>query len=92
MSRSRRVAFVAAAVLVAAAPAPAKPKLHGNNFFSNCRYSHTAADDPIVLPGLRGRSHSHTFFGNVTTDANSTLTSLRKGGTTCKPRSDHAAY
>jgi Domain of unknown function (DUF1996) len=101
MSRSscaRRVAVAVvaaaavAAPLGAAAPARPKPKLHGNNFFSNCLYSHTAADDPIVLPGLRGRSHSHTFFGNVTTDAYSTLASLRKGATTCKPRTDHAAY
>ena len=93
LARSYRVAVaVSVAATLGAAPASAKPKLHGNNFFSNCRYSHTAADDPIVLPGLRGRSHSHTFFGNVTTDANSTLTRLRKGGTTCKPRSDHAAY
>ena len=100
MSRPDRAHRLAAAVLIgavavlgaAASPAGAKPKLHGNNFFSNCRYSHTAADDPIVLPGLAGRSHSHTFFGNVTTSAYSTLASLRRGATTCKPRFDRAAY
>src|SRR5919204_1805239 len=90
MSGSLRAAPASAVVAGAAAPQP--HKLHGNNFFSNCRYSHTAADDPIVLPGLPGRSHSHTFFGNVTTGADSTLASLRAGATTCKPRTDHAAY
>jgi Domain of unknown function (DUF1996) len=90
MTGSLRVAAAVAAV--AAVAAPHAPKLHGNNFFSNCRYSHTAADDPIVLPGLPGRSHSHTFFGNATTNARSTLASLRDGPTTCKPRTDHAAY
>jgi hypothetical protein len=69
-----------------------KPKLHGNNFFSSCRFSHTVADDPIVYPGQPGRSHPHTFFGNTSTNASSTLASLRSAGTTCKPRADQAAY
>ena len=62
------------------------------DFFSNCRFSHTAADDPIALPRLAGRSHAHTFFGNASTDAYSTLETLRKAGTTCKPAADKAAY
>ena len=70
----------------------ARPKLHGNNFFSNCRFSHEAADDPIVHPGEPGRSHPHTFFGNTTTDAFSTLRSLRGASTTCRPAADTAAY
>jgi hypothetical protein len=69
-----------------------EPGLHGNNFFSNCRFSHTADDDPIVYPGQPGRSHSHTFFGNDSTSAASTVASLRKAGTTCTPRADTAAY
>jgi hypothetical protein len=40
-------------------------KLRGNNFFANCRFSHTNNDDPIVYPGEPGRSHAHTFFGNA---------------------------
>ena len=39
-----------------------------------------------------GRSHPHTFFGNASADANSTLASLRKARTTCKPSADKAAY
>ena len=87
-----RAFAVAALALVAAAPAPAAVKLHGNNFFSNCRFSHIAADDPIALPGHPGRSHSHAFFGNVSTSAYSTLASLERAGTTCRPSSDRAAY
>jgi Domain of unknown function (DUF1996) len=67
-------------------------KLRGNNFFANCRFSHTSNDDPIVYPGEPGRSHAHTFFGNTSTDAGSTPAGLRKGRTTCKPRADKAAY
>lgn len=75
-----------------AASAGAKRALKGNNFFANCRFSHTAADDPIVYPGQPGRSHAHTFFGNRSTDASSTPASLRGARTTCKPRADKAAY
>lgn len=67
-------------------------KLHGNNFFANCRFSHTNHDDPIVFPGHPRFSHDHTFFGNASTNASSTLTSLRLATTTCKPKADKAAY
>jgi uncharacterized protein DUF1996 len=62
------------------------------NFLANCRFSHFAPDDPIVFPAEPGRSHDHTFFGNTTTDAFSTLSSLRQGQTTCSRKSDTAAY
>ena len=80
--------------VVAALPASAASatKLHGNNFYANCRFSHTSNDDPIVYPGQPGRSHAHTFFGNRTTDAASTPGSLRGARTTCRPRADKAAY
>ena len=90
------IVIVSAAVAWAAAAgslgSAAPPKLHGNNFFSNCRFSHTAADDPIVYPGQAGRSHLHTFFGNTSTSASSTLTTLHRAQTTCRPRGDKAAY
>jgi hypothetical protein len=66
--------------------------LHDGIFLSVCTLSHTASDDPIVHPGETGASHQHEFFGNTTTDADSTLTSLRAGGTTCRIRADTAAY
>src|SRR5919205_3463935 len=88
--------LVAAALVLALALAPSAAtsgaRVHGNNFFSNCRLSHISNDDPIVYPGQPGRSHSHTFFGNRSTSAASTLHSLRAAATTCKPRSDTAAY
>ena len=97
-TRTRLVALAALVAVVAlVAPAMARHgsstvKLHGNNFFVNCRFSHTADDDPIVHPRHPGESHPHTFFGNKSTDAYSTLASLRAAGTTCKPIADRAAY
>jgi hypothetical protein len=37
-----------------------------------CQYSHTLEDDPIVFPGKPGASHAHTFWGNTSTNGNST--------------------
>jgi Domain of unknown function (DUF1996) len=58
-----------------------------------CGFSHWNQDDPIVFPRQPGRSHSHTYFGNRSTNASSTPASLRRnGGTTCVERADKAAY
>jgi hypothetical protein len=59
---------------------------------TECDHSHTAPDDPILLPGQPGQSHQHDFFGNVTTDADSTLDSLLGEATTCQHQRDTAAY
>ena len=68
-------------------------KLQGVNFISACGFSHRAPDDPIVFPGRAGASHDHSFVGNRTTNASSTLSSLLAGGTTCRNRpADTAAY
>ncbi len=49
-----------------------------------CTAGQVKADDPIVYPGQPGASHLHQFYGNTTTDANSTFTNQRAGGTsTC---------
>jgi uncharacterized protein DUF1996 len=61
-------------------------------FVSTCTFSHRATDDPIVFPALPGVSHDHTFVGNVSTNAFSTLSSLKKANTSCVPRADTAAY
>jgi hypothetical protein len=54
-------------------------------FRTVCEYSHMRADDPIVKPGQPGASHLHTFWGNTTTDANSTAGSLlARGNGTCR--------
>ena len=65
----------------------------GGYFAFACGFSHRNQDDPIVFPGLRGRSHDHTYFGNNSTNALSTPASLRAAGTTtCRLRADTAAY
>jgi hypothetical protein len=61
-------------------------------FVTVCGFSHRAGDDPIVHFGKPGASHDHSFVGNVSTNAFSTLASLRRSRTTCSPASDTAAY
>jgi Domain of unknown function (DUF1996) len=57
-----------------------------------CGFSHRNQDDPIVHARHPGMSHDHTFFSNTSTDAFSTVASLRQSGTTCNIRFDTAAY
>jgi hypothetical protein len=61
-------------------------------FVVRCRLSHQASDDPILLPGKPGASHRHSFFGNHTTNASSTGSSLLGGATSCDEPGDTAAY
>ncbi|WP_326562147.1 DUF1996 domain-containing protein [Micromonospora sp. NBC_01796] len=62
-------------------------------FNVGCTTSHHNSDDPIVLPNLAGASHNHTFWGNKSTNANSTAESLRAAtATTCNSPQDHSAY
>lgn len=68
------------------------PQGRAGQFVTDCGFSHSAADDPIVYPGVPGASHWHDFFGNATTDAASTHASLLEGGTTCQAQADTAAY
>jgi Domain of unknown function (DUF1996) len=82
-------ALLFALALVAGAPAAARAD---GIFVAECGFSHRAADDPIVFHGMPGRSHSHDFFGNGSTDASSTLRSLRRSGGNCLPAGDRSAY
>ena len=66
--------------------------LRGVNFVENCRFSHSAPDDPIVFPGKAGASHDHTFVGNRSTNASSTYRSLRASPTSCRRADDKAGY
>jgi hypothetical protein len=95
------VSFVALASTVAVAWAGAGPaservssprELRGVNFVSGCGFSHRAPDDPIVFPRKPGFSHDHTFVGNQSTNAFSTLRTLRAATTTCRRAGDTAAY
>jgi hypothetical protein len=77
----------------AAAPAAhSLRELQGVNFVGSCTFSHMAMDDPIVYPRQPGASHDHSFVGNMTTNAFSTLRSLRGGSSTCKRDGETAAY
>ncbi len=53
-------------------------------FRTVCYFSHYGYDDPIVHPGMTNSSHLHVFMGNGSTDANSTLASLKAGTSTCR--------
>jgi hypothetical protein len=66
--------------------------LSGVFFVSVCRFSHRAPDDPIVFPKRAGMSHDHSFFGNRSTNAFSTVESLVTSPTTCRRQADRAAY
>lgn len=105
MSRRARLALLAlagaaiAAMTVtgalggtAASGKKAANRFVGVNFVSNCQFVHFLPDDPIVYPGQPGKSHDHSFVGNLSADANSTLASLRSSGTSCRLRADRAAY
>ena len=81
----------AALTPIALAPSDAAP-IRVSEFVANCSLSHRASDDPIVFPNRPGAAHSHDFYGNRSVDSRSTLRSLRRGRTTCDPRTDKAGY
>jgi hypothetical protein len=62
------------------------------NFIGNCTFSHRNTDDPIVFPNTPGASHDHSFVGNQSTNAFSTVDSLLGGPTTCRRSGETAAY
>lgn len=69
------------------------PMMDRGVFRVGCTESHIAKDDPIVFPGESGRSHPHLFYGNLTTDENSTTDSLLAAAvTTCNNPLDFSAY
>jgi len=75
-----------------AIPPSAAPDVVGA-FRLICHASHISYDDPIVYPGLPGKSHLHQWFGNDSADANSTYDSLRKtGNSTCGNALNRSAY
>lgn len=61
-------------------------------FTDTCGRAKTAPDDPIMMPGMTGRSMQHDFFGNRAVNASSTAGSLLGGATTCSTTADASAY
>jgi hypothetical protein len=95
----RRLLVFVCAAAVGASLAPGAVRGGGQGeitfapyFISSCGVSHSNRDDPIVFAGRPGLSHHHTFVGNVSTDAFSTLSTLLAAGTTCVPKADTSAY
>jgi Domain of unknown function (DUF1996) len=86
-------AFAAAAgSMMIFGAAPAQAVTNGGGLWKiDCSYSHTAADDPIVYPGQPGASHLHDFYGNASTNAYSTYSSMDGVKSTCV-HNDRAAY
>jgi hypothetical protein len=85
------------AAFATAPAASAQSADNGASFAVRCDYvlepDRRLPDDPIVHPGDPGAAHSHDFFGNLTTDANSTYESLLGQDTTCtRFEEDTAAY
>ncbi len=86
----------AVALLVALASAPTASAAsfeHGASFAVRCDFSHRAQVDPVVSPG-GASGHMHDFFGNTTTNANSTYNTMTATGvaTTCSRPEDTGAY
>ena len=82
----RRTALAATVMLTALALVADAPAARADGIFvADCAFSHRAADDPIVFHGRPRWSHMHDFFGNGSTDASSTLKSLRRSSGNCVP-------
>lgn len=64
-----------------------------DEFFVVCQPTHSAAVDPILYPGVAVMSHQHQFFGNSSTNENSTGESLRAAGpSACRETDDRSGY
>jgi len=86
------IAALIFAALPLAAPTPSAGAARNAGWKVGCGFSHRSTDDPIVMPGMKGMSHSHDFFGNDTTDSTSTVASLVGKPTTCSLAADASAY
>jgi Domain of unknown function (DUF1996) len=102
-ARGRRAGLAALAVALGALfgtyvavteqqPEPAPAVVRVAEFLADCPYSHRLPDDPIIYPNLPGASHMHSFFGNSSANAFSTVQSLERSGGTCRPTEDISSY
>ena len=67
------------------------PSLGHGRFSLGCDFSHREQVDPIVVPGQLS-AHMHDFFGNVSTNRNSTYNSMIAAATNCSLATDTAGY
>ena len=77
----------------AAYPPPSTEATKGV-FVLRCELSHQRQVDPIVKPGPKGTlaGHLHDFFGNRSTDSDSTYESMTAAATTCGLLGDTGGY
>jgi hypothetical protein len=80
------------AVSTAALTAASQALADSPGWITQCPYSHTNNDDPIVYPGQPGAAHTHDFFGARTANHASTYSSMVSGATTCGTTEDKAGY
>jgi hypothetical protein len=58
-----------------------------------CEAGQVLADDPIVYPGQKGKSHAHQFYGNLDTNYATTYSTGRQNGlTTCQNKLNRSHY
>jgi hypothetical protein len=78
-------------ILAAIVLSPIQASAGSGVFFVPCATSHVAQADPIISPG-QVSAHEHEFFGNTSTNADSTYDSMVKARTTCRHAPDTAGY
>lgn len=73
---------------------PPSTESSSGKFTLKCTLSHQRQVDPIVTPGPKGTpsGHVHDFFGNRSTDSDSTYASMTSATTTCGLSADTAGY
>ncbi len=82
---------IAAALLVLGLVPMSAGAAEKGQFQVRCFSSHMASHDPIVAPRMMS-AHEHEFFGNVTTNKDSTLASMKAGASNCSASADTAGY
>ncbi|MEZ5320737.1 MAG: DUF1996 domain-containing protein [Microthrixaceae bacterium] len=84
------------AITEEAAAEPANPNASlvatSGQFMASCPYTHSLPDDPIVHRNMAAMSHVHDFFGNASTNARSTYSSLLAAKSSCDDVGDRSAY
>jgi len=61
-------------------------------FTDTCLRTTTAPNDPILMPGMTGKSMQHDFYGNTHPSASITPAALVGGTTTCTTTADASSY
>jgi hypothetical protein len=88
----RKLTLGILASLLMAMSLPTSSAVTNANFHTRCEFVRSSGDDPIVHPGVHDGLHMHDFYGNTTTNADSTFESMRAGSTSCLFGPDTSGY